>query len=112
MSNATDSLNVSVPRTIVNQLGRKALFMLGAKDLTADGNTLRFRIGRNAKGVSHIFITLDASDTYTVEFRNIRAARKAPAGFTNNLRSSVEGVYVDSLHRVIEEGTGLYTRLF
>jgi len=101
----------AVAETIRQQIGGRALFMLGAKQLAATDDGLRFRIGRNAKGVTHVIVKLDPSDTYTVEFRAMRVNRRHPDGFSNKLKSSMSDVYVDSLHTVLESGTGLYTRL-
>ena len=75
----------------------------------ASETSLSFKIGRNAGRdhgrVSHITITLDPSDTYTVEFIrcNTRAkeVRKVLASYTD--------VYVDMLHNLIESETGLVT---
>ena len=57
---------------IREQLGHKALYMLGAKNLGATDRSLSFKIGRNSKKVNYIKITLEPSDTYRVEFLNIR----------------------------------------
>ena len=105
----TDKMQIA--NTISDQIGRRALFMLGAKNLLATEQGLQFRIGRNANGVSHVVVNLDASDTYTVEFRSIRMSRKSPGGISNKLKKSFEGVYADSLHTVLESGTGMYTSL-
>ena len=101
--------NLQIANTIRTQLGNRALFMIGAKDLVATETGLQFRIGRNAKSVNQIVINLDPSDTYTVEFRRTRMSRKT--GYSNKVVSSLEGVYADMLHDVIESGTGLATRL-
>lgn len=78
--------------------------MLGAKNIAADERTLTFKIGKNAKGVTHVRVTLDPSDTYTLTFLRVR-------GTVSKVVSEVEGVYFDGLHRVIEQGTELYTSL-
>jgi hypothetical protein len=77
--------------------------MLGAKDLAGDKDSLRFRI-RGSKAANLIVVRLAADDTYTVEFYKLR-------GMNCPMVKSFEGVYVDSLHRVIESFTGLATRL-
>ena len=64
---------MEIATTVQAQLGRKALFMLGAKELTAIENGLLFKIGRNSKSVSHIEIVLEPSDTYRVRFLRFRA---------------------------------------
>ncbi len=93
-----------VAAIIQDQIGRKAFFMLGAKDLVSTEKSLRFKIGRNAKSVSHVEVTLDPSDTYTVRFIRLRAGK-------TTVIADVSDVYVDSLHSVIEQHTGMYTSL-
>ena len=100
--------NLQIANTIRTQIGPRALFLLGAKILVATETGLQFRIGRNAKSVNQIVINLDPSDTYTVEFRRTQSRK---TGYTSKIVSSLEGVYVDMLHDVIESGTGLATRL-
>ena len=89
-----------IANIIKDQLGHKALYMIGAKDLTGSENALSFRIGRNCKSVNAIKITLEPSDTYTVEF--LRGSKVV---------AKCEDVYCDSLHQVIERHTGMYTSL-
>lgn len=103
-----DSLEVA--RTIASQIGRGSMRMLGAKDFVGDTKSLTFRIGRNAKGVSHIRITLDPDDTYTVEFLAVRRSKNPPY-VDKKVLSSHANTYVDALHRTIETGTGLYTSI-
>lgn len=94
---------LSVAHTILQQLGRPALMMLGAKDFFHAPTALSFRV-RGSKTVSHIKIELTSSDTYTVTFSKVR-------GLKVKLVATLEDVYADSLHRVIETNTGLYTKL-
>jgi len=93
-----------IANIIKDQLGHKALYMIGAKDLTGSENALSFRIGRNCKSVNAIKITLEPSDTYTVEFLYV-----SKRGV--KVRAKCEDVYCDSLHQVIERHTGMYTSL-
>lgn len=89
------------PATIIrDQIGRKAAVMLGAKDFLSDneGRTLRFTIGRNAKSVNRIEVTLDPDDTYTMRFLSIRRKGGVPVVA---VASECSGVYVDSLRSVI-----------
>lgn len=100
-----------VANIIREQLGGRALFMLGAQHLTAvsraagalggkaKGPGLGFGI-RGSRKVNVIHITLDPSDTYTVSFsKGVK------------LMSIHEDIYVDALHKLIEKETGLYTSL-
>lgn len=97
-------MDTTIGTIIRDQIGRRALFMIGAKNLLTIENGLQFKVGRNAKSVNALRITLEPSDTYKVEALRIR----------NNQPKVVEScddVYVDSLHGVIESMTGMYTSL-
>lgn len=91
--------------TIRQQIGRRALFMLGAKNLVHSngGKTLSFNIGRNAKSINWIRITLMPSDTYKFEFGR---GRKNP-----RVVNTVNDVHFADMHKVIEDNTGLRTSL-
>lgn len=94
----------NVAQIIQQQLGGKALYMLGAKNLLAGRDYLSFRIGRNSKGVNYIKITLNDKDLYDVEFGSIR-------GTKYTVKKEVKDVYVGELHEIIERYTGMYTSL-
>lgn len=97
MQTAENTLQVA--NTIKDQIGSRALFMMGAQNLTGSHNALSFKI-RGSKLATHIRVTLDASDTYTVEFLKIRGTNiQKPA--------TVCGVYAESLKLTIETHTGL-----
>lgn len=96
--------DMTVANTILDQVGQNALFMLGAKQLVGTEKSVRFRIGRNSKSITHVEITLDPSDTYTVAFLRAR-------GIDSKEVSSDSFVYADQLRSVIEKNTGLYTSL-
>lgn len=101
------------PATIIrDQLGNRALFMLGAKDLFSEdeGRTFRFKVGRNAKGVNLVQITLADDDTYTVRFSSVRRAKGSYVP-TVKVLAECDGIYVDMLHAVIEEHTGMVTTM-
>lgn len=95
---------MEVANTIIQRIGRRALYMIGAKDLVGGNNYLAFKVMRNAKGISGIRITLDASDTYTVEFLKFSKCEVKTV-------SQFEGVYFDQLRDLIESETGLFTSL-
>ena len=94
---------MSVAKIISQQLGNKALFMLGAKSLLDVGNGLSFRI-RGSRRVNYIKIILNASDLYDVEFGKVW-------GHNYKVVDSFDNVYCDGLHSLIRESTGLYTNL-
>lgn len=100
----------AIARTIRRQLGT-ALPMFGAKDLTDTGHGLRFRIGRNPKRVTHIAIDLAADDTYTVTFARHPSVKAWCNGAEIKTLGEFDGIYVGSLHSLLESNTGLATRL-
>jgi hypothetical protein len=93
-----------VTQTIIDQIGHQAFRMLGARDLIASPDHLSFKVGRNAKSVNGLRVTLMPTDTYKVEALRFR---------NHNVKivETHENIYVDSLHQVIESLTGMYTRL-
>jgi len=100
-------MKYQVAKIIREQLGERALFMLGAKSFIAASDFFEFEVMQNALRVTHVRITLTPSDTYTLRF--FRVGRAPRYALTE--RAQVEGVYVDRLHETIEEHTGLLTRL-
>lgn len=96
----------TVASVIMDQVGHRAFVMMGASNYNAEPDHLTWKVGRNAKKVTHITVTLDPSDTYTVRFQ--RATKR---GQHIQLIDEVSMVYVDSLHSVIEAGTGFYLSL-
>lgn len=96
--------NLTVAKTIANQIGNQALFMLGAKNLMGDENSLSFRIGRNEKGVNLVKVTLEPSDTYTVRFFKVR-------GMDVKTIATEEDVYFDDLRPTLRRNTGMEVSL-
>lgn len=88
-------------KIIAQQIGKQALFLMGAKQLIASDNALLIKIGRNAKNVSFIKVELNANDLYNITFSNVRST-------TIKTLAEVKDVYCDQLHPVIEKNTGLY----
>jgi hypothetical protein len=103
LENSIDE-NMQVAKTIQKQLGGKALFMLGAKNLVGGKDHLAFRIGRNSKGINYVKITLTSMDLYDIEFGAIR-------GTNYKVKSEAKGIYADMMHKAIEDNTGMYTSL-
>lgn len=108
-------MSQSPAEIIREQLGMQCFLLLGAKNVFSDneGRTLRFNIGKNAKGVQLVEITLDPNDTYTVRFSSKR--KKTIGGFISGYVTKVHAestnVYFDALHDILEAKTGLYTSL-
>ena len=96
-----------IAKTILQQLGgSKFLVMTGAKNLLDHGNALSMRISGNMtrNRINYVKITLDPSDTYTVEFGKVR-------GTKYTVVDSVDDVYCDKLREIFESKTGLLTSL-
>ncbi len=95
----------TVAKTIRDQIGHKALFMLGAYNFsTDDGNNFSFRI-KGSRRVNFVKIAYDQIwDLYNVTFGQIRDYRYKTVSY-------FEGVYCDQLCEMIEKETGLYTHL-
>lgn len=93
--------DMTVANTILEQLGGRTFVMLtGAKNLTGSDDTISMKLGSGAKG-THMRITLDPSDTYTLTLLKVRAG-------TVKEVAKVEMVYCDMLKDVFETMTGLY----
>ncbi len=93
----------TIATTIRDQIGNRALFMLGAQNLLATEKGLSFKI-RGCRKISHVRVTLDPCDTYTVQFvKCVGTAIKTVAVSYQ--------VYCDGLLQVIEHHTGLATSI-
>jgi len=105
MTNATD---YTIAETIRQQIGNRAFMMLGVKTIVCHRDRLVIHLGSGARyggqKVNRCTVILDANDTYTVEVSCVRGLKSTTWG-------SMCGVYVDSLHRVIERLTGMYLSL-
>lgn len=92
------SARLEPAQTTLEQLGgRRFILMTGATGFIAAGTTLRFRIPRRI-----IRITLDPSDTYTVQVITNPGGR---------MIGEEEGIYADGLSASFERLTGLCTSL-
>lgn len=98
-----------IANTIARQLGF-SLKMIGAKNLIAYPDGLAFKIGRNAKRVNHIKITLE-NDLYTMTFSRVPSVKALCNGKETVIVKQIEMVYADQMNTVIESNTGMYTRL-
>ena len=104
-----------IAQIIANQLGGLCFGLLGAHTLVDLGDGLQFRI-RGCDRVNLIQIILDPCDTYTVRFCFVQAEKKERLGLsytevTWQLVSSHSDIYFDMLHDIIQQETGLLTRL-
>lgn len=99
--------NPQIARTIQQQL-RGALVMLGAHTLIDHGNGLSFKF-RGSRKANYMRILLDAgTDTYSVQFQKVGGRRE---GWKSTTILERELVHAQDLHGLIENTTGLYTRM-
>lgn len=98
--------DMTVANTILAQLGgNRFRMMTGAKDFVGGAAMLMFKIGTGAKNkINKVRVTLDAFDTYTVEFFNIR-------GVNVKTIAKHEGIYADMLQDIFTSETGFFTKL-
>lgn len=103
MSETTTDMTVA--NTIAKQIGGRAFFMMGTQHKIGGENYLSFNI-RGCKTVSHIRVTLEAMDTYKIEFLKVRngTARREHQIVTV---AEETGVYAEDMHRFIAKQTGL-----
>ena len=101
-----ESSGKQIAQTILQQLGgNKFIAMTGAKNLGFTNKGIQMKIGRNAKGVTHVIIDLDrGKDLYNIEFVKIRGAKRTTV-------KKLKGVYADQLGNIFTKYTGLRTRL-
>jgi hypothetical protein len=96
---------MAVAETILQQLGGKRfIVMTGARSFVGSDHALMFALPSCKNGINKVRITLDPSDTYTVEFFRIR-------GMKSELIKSLSDVYFDQLQEVFTDETGLFTTL-
>lgn len=98
-----------VAREIHRQLGRGFSLITGARNFVGipeqrGGLMFSLPSGISPKRVNKVRIILNWMDTYTVEFWRVW-------GDKATLLNTVDDVYCDQLHDVLEDGTGLYTTL-
>ena len=102
-------------KIIAQQLGIKCFSLLGAHTLVDLGDGLQFRF-EGCEHINLIQIILAPSDTYTVKFVYLEKKREQDFGVWVTFMewsqvSSHEDVYCDMLHDLIEQETGVKTRL-
>jgi len=95
---------MNIAQTIASQLGRKALLMIGAKNLMAGQDYLQLKLGRNAGGWSALKIALNGLDLYDLTFYRIRKLKVTS-------EKTIDNIHCDQLHDIIEDETGMRTDL-
>ena len=99
MSDKQIALNIG------NQLGGlgRLKAMTGATNFVAHEDGLSFKF-KGCKHSNYCKVTLDPSDTYSVEFGKIRK-------FNYTAKDTMSGIYNDMLMDTFEDYTGLYLTL-
>jgi hypothetical protein len=98
-------MKMQVANQILAQLGgNRFLTMTGSKNLVGGERYLQMKLARNSSKANLLRITLDANDTYTVEFSRFRNLDVFPV-------HALAGVYADQLAEIFTRTTGLDTRL-
>lgn len=98
---------MEVANTILKQLGgNKFIAMTGSKNFLGGENSLTMTLTRNAAKAKYLKITLDPSDTYSMEFFSMKTKT-----FEKVTKENFEGVYCDQLQDIFTSVTGLYTHL-
>ena len=102
MSNST----LTVANEIRRQIGGSRFAMMtGANSFMGGENFLSFRLPKfEGLRINYVRITLDPSDTYTVEFSRVYGGKYT-------VLETVSDVYCDTLRQVFESATGLRTSL-
>lgn len=88
--------NKEIAKTILAQIGREAMLLLGAKELGIMDKGLVFKVSGASKA-SRLAIILEPSDTYKVV--GMRGTKRV---------HEVGGIFADALHNELEAATGLY----
>lgn len=109
---------MGVAQTILKQLGgNKFITMTGAKNLVADGNTLKMTLPRNRSKANTLWITYNrGKDSYKMEFLKFSDLRvNARTGkVTDEKFETIKkygDVYFDQLQELFTSVTGMHTRL-
>lgn len=95
-----------IAQTILAQLGgNRFLMMTGSKNLVATGEGLRMQLTKNSCKAKWLYITLNGSDLYDMEFVTV------DKNLDRIVKKQHNDVYCDQLQELFTEATGLYTSL-
>lgn len=107
---------MTVATTILAQLGgRRFIACTGTRDFIGGEYSLKMTLPKNKSKANRLLITLDSTDTYTVEFfkyrpASIRVNHKAQTATVVEEKSteikSFSGIYCDQLQEIFEQVTG------
>lgn len=92
-----------IAKTILSQLGgNKFIVMTGAKNCQDHGRALSFRVPATVTtgtGINYVKITLEPSDTYTIEFGRVHGSKY-------RVIATRENIYADMLRDTFTDVTG------
>ncbi len=97
--------SIQIASEIKQSIGKQALFMLGAYDVYADNGALIFKIkgSRKWKGIT---VSVNSLDYFDVTFKYWRKM-----DLSDYKELEFKNVPIEELHKLIEEQTGLYTKM-
>ena len=100
----TKNSDLQAAQTIIAQMGgsRRLAMMIGASVFAGDDNSVMFSF-KGSRKMNKCRVTLDATDTYTVEF-----FKYSPSKGTCPVVNEISGVYGDMLVDIFESRTGLF----
>lgn len=94
--------------TTLAQLGGNAFLTMTGCKIHSMIENLSLRLPKNKSNANHLVITLDESDTYTMNFFRQGTLKE---GFAIFEVETIDGVYCDNLQDVFKHVTGLDTKL-
>lgn len=100
--------NKEIAETIVQQIGNRSFYMIGAKQFVVRECGLSFCLMRNPKKATFILIQLTPYDDYKIT--TVRR-RKHAGKISDEIIGECDGVYVEELHSTLEDMTGLSFRM-
>lgn len=99
--------NNTTANEILRQLGgNKFIAMTGANGFSYNNNSLTFMIGKNKGKYKAISITLNPLDLYDIDF-----IKQKRLPLLEVIKETIKNVYVENMLEIIENKTGLDTRL-
>ncbi len=118
METTTVNTGKETANEILRQLGgNRFIAMTGSKNFiynpiseTNPNFWVRMDLARNSGGVNRLKITLQADDTYTMEFYKMTSSRTTFETKITN-KKEFKMIYCDQLQEIFTEVTGLYTSL-
>jgi hypothetical protein len=99
--------DLTIATEILRQMGGtgRLSMMIGANGFIGSDNSVSFRFKARAKnGANAFMVTLDPSDTYTIEFISVR-------GSSRKVKEALSDVYAEDLKNIFQNKTGLYLSL-